>query len=145
MAETWLGSANRVLTVSMPDETQLPDQTELAAVFDRVAAADIRPYEDRVSEEPLLADLPRAVPVVEETVLEPIDTVVWRLANGIRVYLKTTDFKNDEILFEALSPGGHSLVDDRDYIAAVTSIGVLEEAGLGPFSKNDLDSSFSCQ
>ena len=63
----------------------------------------------------------------------------WTLANGIRVCLKPTDFKNDEILFRAYSPGGHSLVPDADYVAASTATSVVSEGGVGPFNKIELE------
>lgn len=33
----------------------------------------------------------------------------WELSNGARVVLEATTFKQDEIVFRAVSPGGHSL------------------------------------
>jgi zinc protease len=60
------------------------------------------------------------------------------LSNGVRVQLKPTDFKNDEILFSSHSPGGHSLVGDEDYIAAATTSSVVREGGVGQFNQIDL-------
>ena len=57
----------------------------------------------------------------------------WTLSNGVRVVLKPTDFKNDEVLFSAFSPGGHGLVSDQDYLAAATASSVVQEGGLGTF------------
>ena len=37
------------------------------------------------------------------------------LANGARVLLRPTSFREEEILFSATSPGGSSLVSDEDY------------------------------
>jgi zinc protease len=62
----------------------------------------------------------------------------WRLANGARVVLKPTTFKDDEILFRAVSPGGTSLAPDQDFIAAATAPEVVEQGGLGAFRSVDL-------
>ena len=42
----------------------------------------------------------------------------WRLSNGVRVVVKPTDFKADEVIIQAFSPGGTSLVSDADYVDA---------------------------
>ena len=42
----------------------------------------------------------------------------WKLSNGVKVVLKPTTFKEDEIVFRAFSPGGTSLVSDDDLIWA---------------------------
>ena len=49
------------------------------------------------------------------------------------------EFKNDEILFYAHSPGGTSLVNDKDFIAAETASDIITESGLGNFNKIELD------
>ena len=53
--------------------------------------------------------------------------------------LKPTTFKQDEILFRAVSPGGTSLASDADFIAAETADAVIAQGGLGGFSRIDLD------
>ena len=45
----------------------------------------------------------------------------WELSNGVKVVLKPTTFKQDEILFRAVSPGGTSLASDADFIAGQTA------------------------
>ena len=70
---------------------------------------------------------------------ETINVTEWDLSNGVKVILKPTDFKNDEILFYAHSPGGTSKVSDSDYISAQTSVDLISESGLGSFNKIELD------
>jgi zinc protease len=52
--------------------------------------------------------------------------------------LKPTNFKEDEILFRASSPGGTSLAPDKDFIAADSAVQVVTAGGLGKFSLIDL-------
>ena len=61
----------------------------------------------------------------------------WVLSNGIHVLLKPTTFKNDQILMSAFSPGGHSLVPDKDYLSAAMSAGILSQSGWAHY---DVDS-----
>ena len=57
----------------------------------------------------------------------------------MKVILKTTDFKNDEILFSAFSPGGTSLASNIDLIAAETASGAVKACGVGEFSQIQLE------
>ncbi|NVM56519.1 MAG: insulinase family protein, partial [Desulfobacterales bacterium] len=59
-------------------------------------------------------------------------------ANGVRVLLKPTDFKNDQILFTAYSDGGTSLINDEDYVAGMTTAAVISEGGIGAFNQIEL-------
>ena len=65
-----------------------------------------------------LLELPEPGTIDAEHSLESIDAVRWTLSNGATVIAKQTDFHTNEVLFEATSPGGTSLVEDSDYIAA---------------------------
>ncbi len=55
----------------------------------------------------------------------------WTLSNGITVIAKQTDFRNDELLFSAHSPGGRSLVADGDYVSALYAAGLVAGSGAG--------------
>ena len=140
LASAWIGEENRVIMVDAPEKPglEVPDEAELMAVFARVAEQVIEPYEDDVSDEPLVAEVPEPADIVERGEIPELGVTTWRLANGIRVYLKPTDFQNDEILFEGYSPGGHSLVSDEDYLAASTATAVVEAGGVAGFSLIEL-------
>ncbi len=141
LGAAWISRENAVLAVSAPARPGLapPAEADLAAAFDRVAVAALEPYKDATREEPLVASPPAPSRVVEERAIPSLGVTYWRLANGAQVYLKPTDFRKDEILFRALSPGGYSLVGDQDYVAAVTAIGILQESGLGAFTRVELE------
>jgi zinc protease len=67
----------------------------------------------------------------------------WVLSNGIEVFLKQTDFKNDQILYKAYSLGGSSLLPDDQVIISRVLDDVVEESGLGQFSNVELDKKLS--
>jgi zinc protease len=56
----------------------------------------------------------------------------------VKVVLKPTTFKEDEIMFRASSPGGTSLASDADYIPASTADRVVTAGGVGKLSQVDL-------
>ncbi len=141
LASEWTSEKNRVITVEAPEQEGIavPSEEELLAIFSEVAQQQIAPYAEEVSDEPLVAQVPAPAAIVERSQIPEIGVTWWTLANGIRVCLKPTNFKNDEVLFRAYSPGGHSLVPDADYVAASTATAVVSEGGVGPFNKIELD------
>jgi zinc protease len=54
------------------------------------------------------------------------------------VIVKPTDFKADQVLFSAYSPGGHSLASDADFISAASAPQLMSLGGLGSFNAVDL-------
>ena len=70
---------------------------------------------------------------------EALGLTEWQLANGVRVVLKPTTFKQDEILFRAVSPGGTSLASDEDFVPAATASQVIAAGGLGMLGRSDLN------
>ncbi|MFL6278591.1 MAG: M16 family metallopeptidase [Vicinamibacterales bacterium] len=90
-----------------------------------------------MSSRPLLENAPKAGSVTKTTTKAP-GVTEWTLSNGARVVLEPTTFKQDEILFQAFSPGGTSLASDQDYVAAETADRIVAEGGLGTLSEIDL-------
>ncbi len=140
LAREWIVDRNRVFMVSATakDDVAIPGETELNQVLASVAEREITPYEDAVVEAPLVAVPPQPAEILSEEYDEEIDVTTWTLANGVRILLKPTDFKDDEIIFMAYSPGGTSLASDADYIAASTATAVVEQGGVGPFNLIEL-------
>lgn len=140
LAREWLSSPERIVLVTAPESASgLPTEAELLALFDAVAARDVAPYEDAVPDVPLLAEAPEPGPVVEEIRHEEVDVTEWRLANGVRVLVKPTDFREDEVLLRAYSPGGTSLADLEELTAARYAADVVAAGGVGAFSRTQLD------
>lgn len=141
VAGQWTSEENRVILVSGPDKTdvQLPSQAELAAILHEVREQTLDAFVDHVRDFPLLDKLPLPGTVVFETVDEVLALTDWRLSNGVRVLLKPTDFKNDEILLRGFSPGGHSLVSDEEYTSASFAASIVSESGFGDFSSVELE------
>jgi zinc protease len=140
VAQGWLDDQNRVVLVSAPEKPSLevPTEAELGPVFQEVLAMEIRPYEDTTPEEPLLARVPSPGPVVDEDLLPELNLTQWTLSNGVRVILKPTDFKEDEILVRAFSPGGYSLSSLEDHLSASNASQIVAMGGVGSFSQVDL-------
>ncbi len=141
LARRWITPENRVVTISAPDKSasSISDTVALSAVINNVDRSDIKAYVDTVTYQPLMKVIPSPGSIVDRKVRKDIGVTELTLSNGVRVLLKPTDFKNDEVIFSASSKGGSSLVPDSDYIAAQTASAILQQGGIGEFDKTILE------
>jgi zinc protease len=144
VAKDWAGGS-RVVLVNAPQKAglEVPDSTKLAAVIKSAAQKDIRPYVDAAANLALIERLPQPGTVVKTTTRDPFGITEWELSNGVRVVLKPTRFKQDEVVFRATSPGGTSLASDKDYVAAMTASQVIGAGGVGNFDVIQLRNALS--
>ena len=141
LAANWVPDRNRVITVSAPakDGFKVPTEAQLASIADAVTARkDITAYVDTVAEAPLLDPVPSPGKIVNTAARDAYGITEWQLANGVKVILKPTNFKEDEILFRATSYGGTSLAPDENYVPASSASAVVGIGGLGQLNMTDL-------
>jgi len=141
LAKEWNGDRNRVVAVSAPQKPGLPvpTDTDLAAIVKKASAAAVTAYVDDTPVAALLAEPPAAGAIAAERAIPEAGITEWTLSNGARVVLHPTTFKQDEVFFRAISPGGASLVPDADYVAAATAGQVVAAGGLAGFDAVALD------
>ena len=117
---------------------KLPDEASVKKMFLTVQQERLAPYLDEVSDLPLFPEQLEKGSIIKETVYEEIGVTVWELSNGGKVYLKPTDFKDDEILFGLSSSGGLALLKKEDIRTIYLMGKVVEKSGIGPFKRSDL-------
>ena len=139
-AREWFPDRNRLVVVTAPEKAglTLPSQAALAAVLKNAPGKDLKPYADASATRPLLEKLPAPGAIVNTTTRAAAGITEWELANGVKVVLKPTTFREDEILFRATSPGGTSLASDADYVAASSAVQLVTAGGIGQFNAVDL-------
>ena len=134
--EPWTQLEETALLVVRPAETESRADDQLtAATLAQIMAAntlEVEPYADVLGDVPLLATIPEPGSIVGEEHIASIDAQVWTLSNGITVIAKQTDFRDDEVEFNAFSPGGHSLVADEDFVSARYAAQLVGGSGVGP-------------
>ncbi|MCC6317576.1 MAG: insulinase family protein [Gemmatimonadaceae bacterium] len=135
LGRQWITDENRVVMVSAPakEGAKAPTAEELLAVFPRVEAATVAAWTESVSDAPLVAEPPAPGRVVSTSTMPELGVTEWKLSNGVRVLLKPTDFKADEVLLRGWSPGGASLVADADVPTATLATTLVERGGAGTF------------
>ncbi len=139
-AHAYLERQDRVIALSAPERNKslLPSQEQLLRAVEIAREARLEPYAETLSDEPLVTAALPVVPLVSEQFDSSYGVTRWTLANGVKVILKPTDFKADEILLSAYSPGGLSLVPDSLRTASAFVGPALRSGGLGNFSAPDL-------
>ncbi|MEX2272400.1 MAG: insulinase family protein [Vicinamibacterales bacterium] len=140
LAKTWMPDRNRVVTISAPEKPgfTVPDEKRVAMLMAPDAGKDIEPYVDKVDEAPLLDPIPAPGAIVKTSTNDAYGITEWQLANGVKVVLKPTSFREDEIVFRATSAGGSSLAGDADYFAASSATAAVNAGGVGRFSVAEL-------
>jgi zinc protease len=140
IAKEWFTDRNRIVTVVAPEKAgiNVPDEAKLSAVIKAAPNKDLKAYVDTIAGTTLLAKLPNPGSVVKATTKDEVGITEWELSNGVKVVLKPTTFREDEILFRATSPGGTSLASDEDFIPASSAATVVSAGGIGEFSASDL-------
>jgi zinc protease len=140
LAKHLISDDNRVLIVNAPQKEGLiiPGEQEVLAAASEVSSMKLEPYEDKLSGTSLMAELPVPGDIVQIDSLPALKSIDLKLSNGARVILKPTDFKNDEVLLTAFSPGGHSVYPDSDHFTALNTDGIIKESGVNNFSNSDI-------
>ena len=140
LGRQWITEVNRVVAVSAPTgpAAGVPAPGELLNTFRRVDGETVTAWTETVSEAPLVATAPARGRVVDEKKDTTLNVTDWKLANGIRVVVKPTDFKADEVNIQAFSPGGTSLVSDADYVDASLAYITVPRGGVANFDAIEL-------
>ncbi len=141
LVKKWVTDNNRVVIITAPEneKTTVPTEDQILALLGEEKNTPIEPYKDAVSDVPLVEYEPSGSKVITEKNIENVDAVEWTLENGATVVVKSTDFKEDEILFNAWSLGGNSLYNSEDEISAGLATDVLTMSGIAGFDKITLD------
>lgn len=142
---TWVSNQNEVLIIQGPEGEGVEHLSEAAAmaVLEKVASAEIEPYEDEALAESLVSGELVPVDIISERNLEVLDAVEWTLANGAKVIFRHADFEKDQIQIRGYSKGGSSLYEVED----VPNTGMLTDLvsmyGVGEFDAMGLQKMLS--
>jgi zinc protease len=136
----FLHEENRVVVFTRPtmaDSLQISNKVILD-IIEEVKKSKIEPYSDTIAHETLLSHRPKPGKIMTTTHNTILNTTTFVLDNGAKVTYKKTDFKNDQILFSAYSPGGTNYYTLSEYRQTIFANGGLTEAGIGGLSPSDV-------
>lgn len=140
-ARKYVTTENTIVTVTGPEKSDitLPTENEILNVLNTYKAAKIEAYVDNLSGKKLLEKLPPEGKIKDQKENKVLETKEWTLSNGIKVILKPTDFKEDELLIRGFSEGGLSKLNNDDVLSGRFLGQVISQMGVGGFSLTDLN------
>lgn len=119
--------------------TVYPTPESIKKAIDTVHGEKLTAWVDNVKQEPLIAKMPAKGKITGEKENKTLGYKELTLSNGARVLLKKTDFKDDEVVIDATSKGGSSLLGDEDIVNAKVFDMAIGASGLGNFSNTELE------
>ena len=135
---------NMVVMSLLPEKegVNYPDDESLKETLKSVRNEDLTAWVDNSKNEPLISQMPVEGKIVKEEKAD-YDFKVWTLSNGCKVYVRKTDFKDNEVRFAAVSHGGESMYDTNE----INTINLFDQginaSGLGNFSNLELQKALS--
>ena len=140
IAQNMVTDENLIISFQAPEDKKviLPTEKEAVEYLAAVKTEEIEAPVEEAIRENLVETAPKAGKIKKTAYNETLGVTEWTLSNGVRVVVKPTEFKQDEILFYAFSGGGRSLVATEDLPSAALATDVVELGGLADMSATDL-------
>ena len=131
---------NIVITLTAPQKEgeALPSKEEMLDMFNKANSIEVEPYVETISNEPLIAKLPKSGTIIGKVADETFGAVELTLKNGVHVIYKPTTYKDDEIIMSAFSFGGYSVMDQSNPYTLQNINQLMTIGGIGNFSAVDL-------
>lgn len=132
--------SNQVVAILAPQKEglKMPTEDDIKQILKDIKAEKLAAYVDKVSDEPLMKEAPKGGKIVSEKTDDLFDATLLTLSNGVKVIIKKTDFKADEIRMKGVSLGGSSLFPTSEIIN-INGLDAVGVGGLGNFSAVDLE------
>lgn len=140
LAKSYVTEQNQVVFISGPekDGVNIPAEAVVVDLLKTMPLLEIAAPKAETVDNRLVKKLPKAGKIKSVNTNAALGTTEWTLKNGVKVILKPTAFKQDEILFSAYSYGGQSLVKTEDLVSCDLATTAVDFMGLGDFSMTAL-------
>lgn len=141
LAKNWITEENTVAIVTAPEKegVTVPSKDEIVAILNDKSLANVEPYVDTYKDQEIVEkETLKPGKIVSTEKIETVGAEKWTLSNGITVYLKKTEYKNDEILFSASSKGGKTLYPVEDLASADFAAEIIDRGGIASLDYNSL-------
>ncbi len=130
---------NLVVLAINPEKEGLtiPTEQALLGAIHAAQQQELTAWVDNVKTGPLIETLPTAGTITKETT-GPCESTIITLSNGVKVVMKETDYKDDEIRMMAWSEGGNARYGVQQRINLGVFDAVIGRSGLGGFTQVEL-------
>ncbi len=117
---------------------KIPTDAELLAIVAEAEKLPVTPYEEKAVAASLMDTAPEGGRIIFDKKNAELGTSELTLGNGVKVIVKPTDFKNDQIVLSGFQFGGQSLYDSKDLPSTQYASTLVSQMGVGNFSPTDL-------
>lgn len=148
VAKTWLDKAGMehyfaLITAPENQQTKVPTDMELLEHVNAAMAQQVTANAEKVVLKDLLDKAPVAGTIVAEVSDKELGAITYSLSNGVKVTVKKTNFKTDEIVLTAVKKGGQSNYGPEDKSNINFMPDVVEAMGYGRFTPTALSDALS--
>jgi zinc protease len=138
-ARAFITDDNRVVLAVAPEKPgATPTVDGLRTAISRASTAAVEPWTDPTAGRALVEKPPAGGKVTATRTIPDLGVTILTLSNGVEVWMKPTDFKNDQVLFTAYALGGTSLVPEAEFHGAEMVSSLVGVGGVGGFTPVDL-------
>ncbi|GAP69666.1 predicted Zn-dependent peptidase [Bacteroidales bacterium 6E] len=140
MAKNRIRNDNRVIIVTGPEkeDIRLLDEEIAFAIMSEVENSTLLPYEEQDLGNSLISEELKGASVVSTRRLDELQAVEWTLSNNAKVVYKHADFQKDNVILQAFSPGGNSVLDTDKLPSAAMLGNFMGSFGMGDFDATAL-------
>ena len=139
---SYITDHNNVIIINAPKKEGVvnPTKEDVLGVIAQVKASQIEAYKDNTVKEPLIAPNAKlkGSKVKKSAANETFGTTEWTLKNGVKVVVKPTTFKADEVQIRMVAQAGISALSDEDYNTGKYLSLVTSQMGISKFSATEL-------
>jgi zinc protease len=141
-AKALLQEDNRAVLIAAPAKAsvKLPDEAAVRQALSEASTQAIEPWKPQEAHSQLIGAPPVPGHITGTREIAPLGVTVVTLSNGVDVWLKSTDFKNDEVLITGVARGGAANAPADDYLNTVLAASLVNVAGVGGIPPPELAS-----
>lgn len=131
---------NMVIVSTAPEngEVKILSEDVMVSTIKNAMNAEYEAFVDETITDPLIAHLPQKGKITKEVVNEAFGTHEFTLSNGVKVVVKPTDFKADQIMVTAFRKGGYQGYPKELANDVLLMPYVFETAKMGAFDQKML-------
>lgn len=137
----WMGNMNTFTLITAPDkpDVKLPDQAALLAMSQKGFQQEVAKTLETKLPDALMTTRPTPGKVTNTVKDADLGTETYTLSNGVKVTIRPTDFKSDEILMTGVKKGGTGNygIEDKSNVNFATDL--VEAMGIGSYTPSDLE------
>jgi len=135
-----MASDNKLVVLTGPEKAdfKIPSNEELLALAEQAGKMQVSAYEEKAVASSLMENAPAAGTIVAEKENKDLGLTELTLGNNVKVILKPTDFKNDQVVMNASRFGGQYLFSEKERASAEFAATLVTQMGVDQFSPIDL-------